>query len=72
MDSRKFVLCNTPPFHRFVKGCDWMQGAHLLGYELEELGLQAVHLHSHLNQRRRLAALQRFKSGKPHLEPFVL
>jgi len=48
------------------------KGAHLLGYELEELGLQAVHLHSHLNQRRRLAALQRFKSGKPHLEPFVL
>ena len=39
------------------------QGAHMLGYVLEELGLAAAPLHSHLNQRRRLAALHRFKSG---------
>ena len=41
----------------------YMQGAHMLGYVLEELGLQAASLHSRLNQRRRLAALHRFKSG---------
>ncbi len=35
----------------------------MLGYVLEELGLQVAPLHSHLNQRRRLAALHRFKSG---------
>lgn len=40
-----------------------VQGAHMLGYVLEELGLQAASLHSRLNQRRRLAALHRFKSG---------
>jgi hypothetical protein len=36
----------------------------MLGYVLEELGLQAASLHSRLNQRRRLAALHRFKSGE--------
>lgn len=41
----------------------YVQGAHMLGYVLEELGLQAASLHSRLNQRRRLAALHRFKSG---------
>lgn len=41
----------------------WEQGAHLLGYLLEGLGLQAAALHSQLKQHDRLAALHRFKSG---------
>lgn len=53
--------CRAPCVNLMVVVC--VQGAHMLGYVLEELGLQAASLHSRLNQRRRLAALHRFKSG---------
>ena len=40
-----------------------MQGCHLLSLLLEELELPCAALHSHQSQRRRLAALDKFKSG---------
>lgn len=40
-----------------------LQGCHLLSLLLEELEIPAVALHSHQAQRRRLAALDRFKGG---------
>lgn len=39
------------------------QGCNLLSLLLEELDIPAAALHSHQPQRRRLAALDRFKSG---------
>jgi hypothetical protein len=55
--------CRDPGFVYHQGVVAYVQGAHMLGYVLEELGLQAASLHSRLNQRRRLAALHRFKSG---------
>lgn len=44
----------------FVGTC---KGCHLLTAVLEELGISVASLHSHKAQKRRLAALDRFKSG---------
>lgn len=44
----------------FVGTC---KGCHLLTAVLEELGISVTSLHSHKAQKRRLAALDRFKSG---------
>ena len=44
----------------FVSTC---KGCHLLTAVLEELGISVASLHSHKAQKRRLAALDRFKSG---------
>lgn len=44
----------------FVGTC---KGCHLLSAVLEELSISATSLHSHKAQKRRLAALDKFKSG---------
>lgn len=44
----------------FVGTC---KGCHLLSAVFEELGISAASLHSHKAQKRRLAALDKFKSG---------
>lgn len=44
----------------FVGTC---RGCHLLSAVLEELSISATSLHSHKAQKRRLAALDKFKSG---------